>query len=107
MYGLLSIISVHAEKRIPRTINDDDYDELFKLLEEYEEITLKRKHSPNEKRVYRMYKCSKYKVEEYTDPLSGEIKRGIVSLHFALHYSVKKWRILVGPKWKEKRICTC
>ena len=34
MYGLLSIISVHAEKRIPRTINDDDYDELFKLLEE-------------------------------------------------------------------------
>ena len=35
-----------------------------------------------------MYRCSKYKVEEYTDLLSGEIKRGIVSLHFALHYSV-------------------
>ena len=72
-----------CKERIPRAISEEDYVELWKMLEG-SDVATKRVYTPLEKRVYRLYISARYRIESYTDPLHGEIKKGIVSLFFII-----------------------
>ena len=58
IFVFVCIIAVSCKERIPRAVSEEDYAELWKLLEGGDIVAMKRVYTPLEKRVYRLYKSS-------------------------------------------------
>ena len=73
---IIGITCVNAE-RSPRVLEDEEYEDFFKLL--MRETKLKHKPTPREKKLFRLKKSGRYRLKEYSDPISRKSLIGIVS----------------------------
>ena len=74
-----SFILTFVCDRLPQPLPDDDYKLLHNSLKD-KVFVMKKKYTPQEKRVYRLFKSGNYRLQMLTDPISGEEEMKIVSL---------------------------
>ena len=67
-----------SDHRLPRPLEDDDYKALYKSLEE-NKIETKRNYDARTKRVYRLVRSGKYKLQTMMDPITSVEETKIVS----------------------------
>ena len=72
------INALPSNERLPRALEDEDY-EILKGILKCGEIKMKKKYSATDKRIYRLFHSKKYIVEETYNPVLQNTEEAIVS----------------------------
>ena len=74
---------LHADgERLLQALDDDDLEFLLKVLKDGTDYKLPTACTPQERKVYRLFKSKRYVLQQFKDRLSDETNEGIKSLPY-------------------------